>query len=54
MIAPPTNPYIEGLSLTKRNAHIGPKTDSDNIIIPTIADGVVLAPIVMNIKPKPT
>ena len=54
MIAPPINPKIEGFSLTKRNAHIGPKIDSDNIIIPTTADGVVLAPIVINIKPKPT
>ena len=54
MIAPPINPNIEGLSLTKRNAHIGPNTDSDNIIIPTIADGVVRAPIVIKINPKPT
>jgi len=54
MIAPPTNPNVEGLSLTNRKAHIGPNTDSDNIIIPTIAEGVVLAPIVININPKPT
>ena len=54
MIAPPTNPKIEGLSLTNKKAHTGPSTDSDNIIIPTIAEGVVLAPIVINIKPKPT
>ena len=54
MIAPPINPNIEGLSLTNRKAHIGPKTDSDNIIIPTIAEGVVRAPIVININPKPT
>ena len=54
MIAPPTNPNVEGLSLTNRNAHIGPNTDSDNMIIPTIAEGVVLAPIVININPKPT
>ena len=33
---------------------MGPNTDSDNMIIPTIADGVVLAPIVININPKPT
>ena len=32
---------------------MGPRTDSDNIIIPTIAEGVVLAPMVINIKPKP-
>ena len=37
-----------------RNAQIGPKTDSESIIIPTIAEGVVRAPIVINIKPKPT
>ena len=53
-MAPPINPNIDGLSLTNRKAHIGPKTDSDNIIIPTIADGVVRAPMVMNINPKPT
>ena len=33
---------------------MGPKTDSDNIIIPTIAEGVVLAPVVININPSPT
>ena len=54
MTAPPIKLNIEGLSLAKRNAQTGPKTDSDNIIIPTIADGVVLAPIVININPKPT
>ena len=41
---------MDGLSLTNRNAQIGPNTDSDNIIIPTIADGVVLAPVVININ----
>ena len=54
MIAPPIKPNIEGLSLTNKNAQSGPKTDSDNIIIPTIADGVVLAPMVIKINPKPT
>ena len=39
MIAPPINPKVEGLSLINRNAQIGPRTDSDNIITPTIADG---------------
>ena len=33
---------------------MGPKTDSDNMMMPTIADGVVLAPIVIKINPKPT
>ena len=54
MIAPPISPNIEGLSLTNKNAHTGPNTDSESIIIPTMAEGVVLAPIVINIKPKPT
>ena len=54
MIAPPINAKVEGLSLTNKKAQTGPKTDSDNIIIPTIADGVVLAPMVINIKPNPT
>ena len=51
---PPINPKIEGLSLTNKKAHMGPKIDSDNIIIPTVADGVVLAPMVININPNPT
>ena len=53
-MAPPTSANIDGLSLTNKKAQRGPKTDSDNIIIPTVAEGVVLAPIVINIKPKPT
>ena len=53
MIAPPTNPKIEGLSLTNKKAHTGPSTDSDNIIIPTMTEEVVLAPVVINIKPRP-
>ena len=54
IIAPPINPYVEGLSLTNRKAHKGPNTDSDSMIIPTIAEGVVLAPMVIKINPKPT
>ena len=54
MIVPPINVNKTGLSPANRKAHIGPKTDSDNIIIPTIADGVLRAPIVINIKPNPT
>ena len=53
-MAPPINPNIDGLSLTNKNAQIGPSTDSDNIIIPTIAEGVVRAPIVIKINPNPT
>ena len=51
---PPTNVNDEGLSAANRKAHIGPNTDSDNMITPTIADGVLRAPMVINIKPKPT
>ena len=54
MMPPPINPNIDGISLTNRKAHIGPNTDSDSIIIPTIAEGVVRAPIVIKINPKPT
>ena len=53
-MAPPIKPNIDGLSLTNKKAHIGPRTDSDSIITPTIADGVLRAPIVIKIKPKPT
>ena len=53
MIIPPISPNMDGLSLTKIKAQIGPKTDSDNMIIPTIAEGVDRAPVVMNINPKP-
>ena len=45
---------MDGLSLTNRNAQIGPRTDSDSIITPTIAEGVLRAPMVIKIKPKPT
>ena len=51
---PPTNVNDEGLSAANRKAHNGPNTDSDNMITPTIADGVLRAPMVINIKPKPT
>ena len=54
IIEPPINAKVDGLSLTNKKAQIGPKTDSDSIIIPTVAEGVVLAPIVININPKPT
>ena len=53
-MAPPINPNVDGLSLTNKNAQIGPRTDSDNIMTPTIADGVLRAPIVIKINPKPT
>jgi len=51
---PPINVNNDDLSPANKNAHIGPNTDSDNIIIPTIAEGVLRAPIVININPNPT
>ena len=43
-----------GFSFIKTHAHKGPSIASVNIIIPTNADGVFLAPIVINIKPSQT
>ena len=54
MVEPPIKAKNDGVSLININAQSGPKTDSDNIIIPTIAEGVVLAPIVIKMKPNPT
>ena len=54
IIAPPIKVNNEGRSAANKKAQTGPKTDSDNIITPTIAEGVLRAPIVINIKPKPT
>ena len=54
MMAPPINPHNEGLSLTNTNAQKGPKTDSDNMLIPTIAEAVVLAPFTLTLTPTPT
>jgi len=34
-------------------AHNGPRTASVNIMIPTMAEGVLRAPIVIKIKPNP-
>ena len=53
IIPPPNNTKNGGFSFANSQAHSGPKTASVNIIIPTIADGVFLAPIVIKIKPKP-
>ena len=53
-IEPPikTNNEADSRLQTSRPT-IGPRTDSVNIIIPTKAEGVDLAPIVISIKPKP-
>ena len=51
--APPKSTESGGFSFTNIHAHKGPRTASVNIMIPTNADGVRLAPIVININPKP-
>ena len=53
IIPPPNNTKNCGFSFANNQAHSGPKTASVNIIIPTIADGVFLAPTVIKINPKP-
>ena len=53
-IDPPIKTEIGGFSFTNIQAQRGPKTASVNIIIPTKAEGVDLAPIVIKIKPNPT
>jgi len=50
---PPINTYIEGFSFTNSQAQRGPNIASVSIIMPTIADRVFLAPIVIKIKPSP-
>ena len=51
---PPNKTKGGGFSLANNHAQRGPKTASVNIMIPTIAEGVLLAPIVIKIKPRPT
>ena len=53
IIAPPIITINGGISFIKIHAHIGPRIASTNINIPTIAAGVFLDPIVIQIKPKP-
>ena len=50
---PPIKTIKDEFSLINSHAHNGPKTASVNIIIPTIAEGVDLAPMVIKINPKP-
>ena len=54
MIAPPIIAGDCGTSFINIQAHNGPKTASVIISIPTMAERVFLAPIVINIKPSPT
>ena len=50
---PPIITAVGGTSLINNQAHKGPKTDSVNIITPTIAAGVVWDPTVIKMKPNP-
>ncbi len=53
MIAPPIITINGGVSLINIHAHIGPRIASSSINIPTIAAGVFLEPMVIQMKPKP-
>jgi hypothetical protein len=53
MIAPPIITINGGVSLINIHAHIGPRIASSSISIPTIAAGVFLEPMVIQMKPKP-
>ena len=53
MIPPPIITISGGFSFIKIHAHIGPRIASTSINIQTIAAGVFLDPMVMQIKPKP-
>ena len=53
IMLPPIKAVKGGFSLMNIHAQNGPRTASVIMIIPTIADGVFLAPIVIKIKPNP-
>ena len=53
MIVPPIITISGGVSLINIHAHIGPRIASSSINIPTIAAGVFLEPMVIQMKPKP-
>ena len=52
IIAPPTNTLAGGTSFRKIQTHKGAKIVSNNISNPTVTAGVVLEPIVTQMKPK--
>ena len=54
IIPPPIKVKSEGNSLANKYVQTGPRMDSESMITPTIAEGVLRAPMVINIKPKPT
>ena len=51
---PPIRTINGGCSFIKIHAQRGPNIASDIMMIPTTAEGVVLAPIVIKINPRPT
>ena len=53
IIPPPIITINGGDSLINIQAHTGPRMASTNINIPTMAAGVFLEPIVIQMKPKP-
>ena len=53
-IKPPIQTTMGGFSFKKIQAHKGPRTASVSIIMPTKAEVVDLAPIVIKINPIPT
>ena len=52
MIKPPMNTLKGGISFKNNQTQIGPNIVSVNIKSPIVVEGVVLEPIVMQIKPK--
>lgn len=52
MINPPIKTLEGGISLRNNHTQIGPKSVSVNIKSPIVVEGVVLDPIVIQIKPK--
>ena len=52
MTVPPRNTLIGGISLRNNQTHSGPHSVSINIRRPTVAEGVVLDPIVIQINPN--
>ena len=51
MTAPPMNTLIGGISFKNNHTHKGPHKVSINISKPTVAEAVVLEPMVIHINP---
>ena len=52
MTTPPINTLIGGISLKNNHTHRGPHKVSINISKPTVAEAVVLEPMVIHINPS--